>query len=176
MTELVNLSDLEDAFLDAVDFQVTPAANDYDDDANSIRFRLNGVTYVASEDPSDGYRSSMREIRIEEKPEKLNVFPAVLVHTNYADKRSQLIGERDSYGDNDRDCDILQIIDTVSGAVIATIGTDNSDDYYPSFVGHFDPTKMTPGSWDALQAQIAAESAEIAVSGTYTENEDFGSF
>lgn len=174
MISLAILADMEDVCLDAVDFQTAPE-NQYDPDANVMRFRLNGVTYVASEDPEDGYRSSMREIVIEEKPEKLNSFPGILVHTHYCETRSQLLGERRG---GDGECDILQIIDTVSGKVIVEVGTDRTDDYYPYFVGAFDPKNITAGSWDAHQAQIATERALDAerTEADYADREEFGAF
>jgi len=40
------------------------------------------------------------------------------------------------------ECDIIRFIDKTTGLVVLEIGTTNTDDYYPSFVGIFNPQNM----------------------------------
>lgn len=82
--------------------------------ANYIRFRLDGVTYEAVEDPDDGYRSYMGEIK--ETHEKIrNTFPPVKVNC-VMDKEPN---------------DILIMRDDLNGKEILYVGTNYEDDYYP---------------------------------------------
>lgn len=97
---------------------------------SACRFRLDGVTYVALEDPSDGYRSSMAELITEEELTS-NEWPPVRVVCSMAPD-----GE---YGQQN---DTLEIRDCVTGKTILRVGTDNSDDYYPWWVAEFDPTAL----------------------------------
>ena len=121
--------------LDAVD-ESTIQIKQYDwsdslEDANVLRFRLDGKVYTAVEDPSDGYRSSMEKLFVSDDPEMRNVFAPVKVLARISDK-----GE---YGGT---AEILQLIDVRNGKVILEAGTDNSDDCYPSFVASWKPENM----------------------------------
>jgi len=123
------------ATLDAVDFETMqfPRYEGDDDleDCNVCRFRLNGTVYVVIEDPSDGYRSSMRDIKVAPPRTRMkNVFPKVRVLCRQKD--------RSDYSSSD----LLELIDVVTAKVVLEVGTDNSDDYYPSFVAHFAPENM----------------------------------
>jgi len=118
--------------LDAVDTFVQ-SVNTYGtnfEDASVIRFRLDGVTYTAIEDPSDGYRSSMESLFVSTDAEVNNVFPP-----------NRVVGrkkENDQYAVNNT----LELVDAVTGKVVLEVGTDNTDDYYPSFVSAFWPEHM----------------------------------
>lgn len=119
--------------LDAVDFtnaMIKGWLDEYED-CEVCRFRLDGTTYVAVEDPDDGYRSSMRELLVDENATMSNVFPAIEIEAVY----------RDKYGDHDG-ADILMLVDVVTGKTVLEIGTDNTDDYYPFFVSDFQPQNM----------------------------------
>lgn len=119
--------------LDAVDFSTErlPTYGDNLEDCNVMRFRLDGVVYVAIEDPDDGYRSSMKELTIDGMASMTNTFPPVKVIGRFR-------AENDSYGG----ADVLELIDAVTGKAIVEVGTDNSDDYYPWFVSNFTPEAM----------------------------------
>lgn len=99
-----------------------------DGTVNVLRMRLGGVTYVCEEDPDDGYRSSMQELRTLREGEKEieNVFGYVLVDCRYESKH----------------CDILKVVDIKSGEVVITVGTDRTDDYYPTFVANWNPAGL----------------------------------
>ena len=117
--------------LDAVDtdtMQVKRWYGDAFEDANVIRFRLDGKVYTAVENPDDGYRSSMERLYVAEDPIK-NTFPPCKV---LARKKAK------DYYENDT----LEFIDVVTGKVVLEVGTDSCDDYYPSFVAAFHPENM----------------------------------
>lgn len=100
------------------------------EDCSIIRFRLDGIIYTATEDPSDGYRSSLGTLFVSASEPMKNVFPAIRV---LARKKK-----------NDRYCvnDTLELVDLVTDKVVLEVGTDHTDDYYPSFVGAFWPENM----------------------------------
>lgn len=118
--------------LDAVDLFVerVKSYGEVFEDANAIRFRLDGVTYTALEDPNDGYRSSLGRLFVSKGETMRNVFPPIKVVAKKKD--------HEPYQQNDT----LQLIDVVTGKVVLEVGTDNTDDYYPCFVGSFSPENM----------------------------------
>ncbi len=97
---------------------------------DTLRFVLDGVTYRAVEDPDDGYRSAMGEFSISEAPVK-NTFAKVRVLARVENKST--------YGGP---ANILQLIDERNGLVVLEVGTDNTDDYYPSWVGRWVPENL----------------------------------
>lgn len=94
-----------------------------------VNFVLDGKTYTATEDSNDGYRSTMAEIKISGFKVS-NKFKAVKV---LGMMRNQTW---------DRKCDIIDFADCVNGKIILSIGTDNTDDYYPSFVSDWSPDNL----------------------------------
>jgi len=120
--------------LDAVDFE--QVYDDYYENSQVCRFRLDGITYVVIEDPKDGYRSSMKEIRIEENANMINTFPPVKVVGRYRTKGK--------YGSRD---DILELIDVETGKTVLEVGTKSIDDYYQGFVASFKPENMSTNSY-----------------------------
>lgn len=117
--------------LDAVDTSTEQVKKwgDHFENANVMRFRLDGKVYTAVEDPDDGYRSGLERLYAADEPIS-NVFPPCKVLVRR--KRD------DNYGKNDT----LEMIDMVTGKVVLEVGTDNCDDYYPSFVANFTPENM----------------------------------
>ena len=116
--------------LTGVDFGIGEKGEYDDEPPNTCTFLLDGETYTVTEDPSDGYRSSMRDIA-KGGQDVSNRFPPCPVLC-----RMRTSGK---YGDVD---DVLEMIDEVSGKLVLEIGTGNTDDYYPYFVANFDPTAM----------------------------------
>ena len=128
--ELVSL--VGEHLLDAVDFsneQVKTWGDEFEP-CQVMRFRLNGKCYTATEDPDDGYRSSMKDLVVSDCVEMKNVFAPVRVIG-----RHRTAG---SYGAED----VLELIDAKTGKTVIEVGTDNSDDYYPGFVANFNPEAM----------------------------------
>lgn len=95
------------------------------DIAEVLRFTLDGVTYAASENSDDGYRSMMRDLSVSTEP-TANQFPAVQVFATI----------RDRWGYSDTS-EILELL-TMEGKRVLAVGTANIDDYYPYFVAEFD--------------------------------------
>lgn len=119
--------------LSGADFGIKPKnEKEYEyEDANTITFVLDGRAYLVTEDPDDGYRSSMRDITEVTGVAIKNTFEPVRVLARYR--------ERSTYGSS---CDILEVIDIVTTKVVLEVGTDNDDDYYPSYVANFTPENM----------------------------------
>ena len=119
--------------LDAVDMyneQVKKWGDSFED-CEVMRFRLDGIVYTALEDPSDGYRSCMEDLSIEDQSEMKNVFPPIDVVAIYRDK-----------GDWSEKDDVLELIDVKTGKTVVSVGTCNFYEYYPSFVANFNPEAM----------------------------------
>lgn len=151
MSELTDL--IGKRRLDAVDFEIEKV-HEWGDryvDASVCRFRLDGVVYVAIEDPSDGYRSSMRDLFIPNDKTVKNVFPAI-----------EVVGKHRTVGSYSGKDDVLELIDAVTGKVVLEVGTDNIDDYYPGFVASFHPENM------ATNADIVAEEAAAKEAAMWT--------
>lgn len=128
LTSLVGLK-----MLDAVDFtnERCQRYSDEWEDCQACRFRLDGKVYLAIEDPSDGYRSSLASLsEYQEECPMQNVFQPVQVLARHRDSGSY------------HEADILEIIDVSTGKTVLEVGTENSDDYYPSFVANFRPENM----------------------------------
>jgi len=118
--------------LDAVDFsneQVKTWGDEFEA-CQIMRFRLDGKVYTAIEDPSDGYRSCMRELTFGDLP-MANTFSPVRVLARHR--------AENAHGNTD---DILELLDVVTGRTIVEVGTEDTDDYYPSFVASFHPEAM----------------------------------
>lgn len=97
-----------------------------ENDAAVIKFVLDKITYKATEDPEDGYRSSCRELQVTEEKVS-NKFPS-----------QKVMVKTDGIAYND----IIQLIDIKTGKVVLEVGTDNSDGYYPCCVMYFEPRHM----------------------------------
>ena len=120
--------------LDAVDESTEQVKRWYGDqfeDANCIRFRLDGKVYTGIEDPSDGYRSSMQKLFVSTDHEMKNVFPPVKV----------LASIRTKY-EHGGSSNVLELRDAKNGRVILAVGTENDDDYYPWFLASWMPGEM----------------------------------
>jgi hypothetical protein len=128
MTAQVDLDSLVgEHVLDAVDTfseSIKQYGNHFED-CSIIRFRLDGKVYTATEDPDDGYRSALGSLFVSPDEPMKNVFPGVRVLG-----RKQ---ENSRYGIND----VLELVDVANGEVILAVGTENTDDYYPCFIGSF---------------------------------------
>lgn len=128
---MTNLSDLcGKHVLTGVDCGSKIAKQEYGDDenCNTITFCLDGLTYCATEDPIDGYRSCMSEIVVVADPPRNTFPPCRVVGKMRAD-------------DSDKN-DTLELIDVTTGKVVLAVGTDTVDGYYPTFVSEWTPENM----------------------------------
>lgn len=116
--------------LTGVDRGSTTAKNGFgctSDTANCINFQLDGKVYQAIEDPSDGYRSYMDSIcEVTDNVSISNKFPEVRVYITHKEDH----------------CDLIEMIDVVSNNIIFTLGTKNTNDYYPYCVMEWSPEKI----------------------------------
>lgn len=96
-----------------------------------MRLRLDGKVYAAFENPDDGYRSSMGKFIHFPNAKMTNVFPPVRV---LARVRTQ-----DRYSG---ESEVLELLDVANGKVILEVGTEHTDDYYPSFVASWNPKNL----------------------------------
>lgn len=110
---------------DAIDFLNQSDLGPRFDCAQSVRFRLDGVIYLAIEDPEDGHRSCMREIIAVDGGVMRNTFKPVSVVARYKTDRYCEFSE------------VLEFTDKATGLLILEVGTDNTMDYYPCFVSSF---------------------------------------
>ena len=114
-------------YLSGVDFEkLSFQETDYTDDATSVNFVLDGVTYTAVEDPQDGYRSCLRDLFVSNEKVK-NMFEPF-----------QVVGIMDNQHDNE----VLDFNSVENGKLVLSVGTSNADDYYPSFIAHFVPENI----------------------------------
>ena len=122
--------------LDAVDYGDGAACHlgNGQEYSQVLRFRLDGQVYVVTEDPEDGYRSSMLSIS-RGNWKMRNVFPAC-----------RCIGRYRSGSETWGPAEILELIDSGTGKLILEVGTDNNEDYYPSFVAAFHPEALAINS------------------------------
>ena len=104
--------------------------------AQTCSFILDGFTFTIIEDPDDGYRSHMRELIL--GGEVANTFPPQLV---ICERKFREAPRWD--GDAGDMCNLLVMHDVHSKEDILILGTTNTDDYYPSFVAAFHPSKMS---------------------------------
>lgn len=97
---------------------------------NYVKFTLDGVHYMAVEDPEDGYRSCCRELVTSDEPPKNSFQPIRMVCTMKDNEES------------DWGCDILVLTDSVTGEVVLEIGTMDYNDYYPYYHFYYHPEGM----------------------------------
>lgn len=114
--------------------EVRPTPYSGDQDVEVCRIELDGVIYEFYEDPNDGYRSGHLGPSIIEGS-IANKFPAVPVVGSHVE---QAIG---SYADG---ADVLRLVNASTGKTILEVGTDNVDDYYPSWICNFSAENIGP--------------------------------
>lgn len=96
---------------------------------NYIKFTIDDTTYMALEDPDDGYRSYMHELKVVEETCQTKL-PNILVRC-FMRKSS----------DYQKD-DVLVFVDVKSRKEILHVGTANYDDWYPYCVLDYRPENM----------------------------------
>lgn len=99
------------------------------DNGTYIYFILDGVTYLCTENPGDGYRSSMGSFEVVTEYAVRNTFPEQLVFGKM---------RPDGYDRNDT----IEFFDAESGNLVLALGTDAFDDWYPTFIFSWHPENM----------------------------------
>lgn len=100
----------------------------YGERGDRVSFTLDGVTYTATEDPDDGYRSYLMDDLDISKKECINTFPPVAVVCRMV--------EKDKYWG---ECSVLVFEDARTHKKVLAIGTAHADDYYPYCVMDYCP-------------------------------------
>lgn len=99
------------------------------DDANYTKFCLDGVNYMALEDPDDGYRSYLTELYTVDEPCQTIIPPTEVLGVMEDDT---------NYGK----MDVLRFIDIITSKVVLRVGTADTDDYYPYCVQEWIPENL----------------------------------
>lgn len=117
--------------LSGVDTGVMAYEDSYGDcvDCNFVKFALDGVFYLAVEDPEDGYRSRCRELVISEEAPRFS-FPPQAVECYMKD------------GDPDYGCDVLVMKDEITDEIVLEVGTGDYNDWYPYCHFEYHPEGM----------------------------------
>jgi hypothetical protein len=107
----------------------------FDANADGGAFQLdNNMTVFVFEDPSDGYRSCATEPMVVSAPLYSFGCDVAYIRAPVLVRR----WERSEYGQADG----IEIIDKRNGKTILYAGTDNSDDYYPSYTFDWRPQEL----------------------------------
>jgi hypothetical protein len=124
-------------------FEIVPmkAAHPFDSDADGVCFTLNDVTYLAFEDPSDGYRSSLGQLLACQGPAY-----SIGGDANITYIREEVICAHVETSEGHDGDDILEVRSKETGGIIFRVGTANMDDYYPWFVNEWWPQNLSANS------------------------------
>lgn len=104
----------------------SPMASGYYEDANTSLFILDGITYMIIKDPDDGYRSWLGGVYVTKDVCKFTI-PSHIVEGVMNPSEAS---------------DTIDFIDIITEKPVLSIGTDHSDDYYPSCVMYFQPENL----------------------------------
>lgn len=127
-----------------------------DPSASAFSFCVNGFTFTAIENPEDGYRSSMGELIERPGNHCKNRFLAAPLSLRL-DGSFPEGAERQALIDAGSAADLISLRYPGVDQEILSVGTEDCDNYYPSFASHFSPQAYT----QAL-ALFQAEQVELA--------------
>ncbi len=111
----------------------TDVRHPFDADASGVALYLDDMTVFVFEDPCDGYRSSAVDPMIVNAP--MYSFGVNPDYIRVPVRISLWTKEKDYHGESEG----IKVVDRRNGLVILTLGTSDSDDYYPSFVCDWRP-------------------------------------
>jgi hypothetical protein len=135
-------------YLSGVDFAQEISGSSRDGSwAQTVSFRFDGMSYMATEDPEDGYRSSLKDLAIYDKLDIKNTFPEVLVTAEIKETDGEYT---------------LTFYSADNLRPILTIGTNSTDSYYPYFVAEFMPQNMPINAQAAIAEGLTDVSDEPA--------------
>ena len=96
-----------------------------------VKFTLDGVHYMATEDPDDGYRSYCEEIRVSDTAPKFTFPPVEVIGTMMPDN---MVWHETN--------DVLVLMDALTEKSVLEVGTENTNDYYPCCHFEYHPENM----------------------------------
>jgi hypothetical protein len=145
IASLANFGDGSFGLLSGVWFTTETITDDdawnKDESANVCYFMWQGEIYRAQEDPNDGYRSSLGPFHVLSKVMPYDVWdPSERCMIRY---RQEVEHDADDHWRSPEKCDLIEFVSVITEKVVLTIGTTNTDDYYPSCVLHFDPRNLS---------------------------------
>lgn len=119
--------------VDGVGEYIAKSTAPYKEDSRVFLLRVDGRVHVFREDADDGYRSMLGSIDVleDDNGDVGRVVPIEPRSCRFV-KRAQ---RQDCVGVDD----VLAVSDCATGAVMLEIGTEDTDDYYPSFISHWTP-------------------------------------
>lgn len=130
----MELSDLVgEHYLSGLDTYIEPKEEDYQEDKEAFRFVLDGITYKAVEDPSDGWRSYLGELSVTDEKVQYNFPPQKVIGK---------MREDEEYSKND----VIEFYDPITNKLVLAVGTDNHDDWYPCCVMVWNPENLAVNS------------------------------
>jgi hypothetical protein len=117
---------------------------------STMTFILDGTAYRATEDPNDGYRSSMSELAIVPAESSGCVLFGynILVKCQHRSRPDN---------ESERTDDILELIDVSNDKVVLEVGTADTGDYYPSYVANWNPQNLSINVPEIPTAATVAE-------------------
>jgi hypothetical protein len=143
--ETVSLEDLcGQRMLSGRGEMVLESAETSNDNAFVVVLRLDDELYWFQEDPGDGYRSSLEVIK------KLHGWPNDMPPSAFVAFDPVMCSLRirresaDPELDSTRRDEVLYGVDERTGLVLFEVGTENTNDYYPSFVHQWSPEGVLP--------------------------------
>lgn len=98
---------------------------------DNYMFKLGRWVFEAIEDEEDGYRSHLESIAHVGLPDM-----AIFRDRSVATVRIEEFDETT--------CEGYKLVDVKDGHVWLVVGTENTDDYYPYFVFHYEPKEPSP--------------------------------
>ena len=104
------------------------AKHPFDRDASGVAFTLDDRSYLVFEDPDDGYRSAAGPL-LSFDGHLYQIGYSALDHIN----EPVLCSIRSKY-EFGGESNVLEMRSEETGTLIFSIGTENTDDYYPYFV------------------------------------------
>ncbi len=113
----------------------TDVRHPFQSEANGVALDLKDITVFVFEDPSDGYRSSAATPLIARcSLYEFGISPDYI--------RAPVLVRRWTKSEYGSSADGVEFIDKRNGKTILKLGTDNSDDYYPSFTCDWQPLNL----------------------------------
>ena len=106
----------------------------WDGDARTLKFELDGNTYVAAENPDDGWRSCLRGLGFSDEP-CVNKIPPTQVSCAMEYPKENA----DDYAELN---ELLVMRDTLTGVPVIEIGTLHADGWYPYCVLEWHPENL----------------------------------
>lgn len=129
--ETVSITDLVGiGALSGVEIGIVSNGSDGCYERNYIDFKLNDKVYRAIEDDNDGYRSMCEKIVVLPSRKIEASFEPVVVYG--------IMGNGNPYSKDE----VINFYDIITNKIVLSIGTENADDYYPTFIMNWIPENL----------------------------------